>query len=170
MSLTNIFFFLLFILISPTGAGKTTQCPQFLLEEAFLSGVGDQTSIICTQPRRISALSVAERVAEEMDERIGQHVGYHIRMETKRSKDTKLMFCTTGVVLRRLQDDPDLKGVTHVIVDECHERQWQIDFLLIALRRMLQGKRKDLKVILVCYYIIILLQRNLPFTFIPWVI
>ncbi len=131
------------------GAGKTTQCPQFLLEDALYSGAGDKVSIICTQPRRISALSVAERVAEEMAERVGQHVGYHIRMETKKSKETKLMFCTTGVVLRTLQSNPNLNGVTHVIVDECHERQWQIDFLLIALRRLLQTTRKDLKVILV---------------------
>jgi len=83
-----------------------------------------------------------------MDEDIGQRVGYQIRMEMKRSRNTRLMFCTTGVVLRRLQDDPDLTGVSHIIVDECHERQWQIDFLLIALRRILQTTRKDLKVIL----------------------
>ena len=136
-------------LLISAGAGKTTQCPQFILEEALEAGLGDQTSIICTQPRRISALSVAERVAEEMDEHIGDHVGYQIRMESKKSKNTRLMFCTTGVVLRRLQDDPNLKGVTCVCVDECHERQWQIDFLLIALRKLLQTTRKDLKVVLV---------------------
>lgn len=136
------------VLCAETGAGKTTQCPQFILEDAMKRGFGDKVSIICTQPRRISALSVAERVSEEMDEKIGQHIGYQIRMEAKRSKHTRLMFCTTGVVLRRLQDDPDLKGITHVIVDECHERQWQIDFLLIALRRLLQTTRKDLKVVL----------------------
>jgi len=136
------------VLCAETGAGKTTQCPQFILEQAFEGGYADQVNIICTQPRRISALSVAERVAEEMDERIGKHIGYQIRMEAKRSKETRLMFCTTGVVLRRLQDDPDLKGITHVIVDECHERQWQIDFLLIALRHLLATTRKDLKVVL----------------------
>lgn len=136
------------VLCAETGAGKTTQCSQFILEDALERGFGDKVSIICTQPRRISALSVAERVAEEMDEEIGEHVGYQIRMEAKRSKRTRLMFCTTGVILRRLQDDPDLKGITHVFVDECHERQWQIDFLLIALRRLLQNTRKDLKVVL----------------------
>ena len=57
------------------GAGKTTQCPQFILEEALLSGFGDKANIICTQPRRISALSVAERVADEMDDRVGNQVG-----------------------------------------------------------------------------------------------
>jgi ATP-dependent RNA helicase DHX36 len=131
------------------GAGKTTQCPQFLLEQGLEEGLGDKTSIICTQPRRISALSVAERVAEEMDENIGDHVGYQIRMEARRSKNTRLMFCTTGVILRRLQDDPNLTGVSCVCVDECHERQWQIDFLLIALRKLIQTTRKDLKIVLV---------------------
>ena len=135
-----------------SGAGKTTQCPQFILEEALLSGLGDKANILCTQPRRISAMSVAERVADEMDSPVGKQVGYHIKMEAKRTKQTKLLFCTTGIVLRRLQDDPNLVGVTHVIVDEVHERQWEIDFLLIALRRILStGRRKDLKVVLVSF-------------------
>ena len=136
------------VLHAETGAGKTTQCPQFLLEEALLSGRGDAISIICTQPRRISALSVAERVAEEMCDPLGELVGFQIRMESKRSSKTRLLFCTTGVILRRLQDDPHLTGVTHIVVDEVHERQWQIDFLLIVLRQIIQTSRQDLKVIL----------------------
>jgi hypothetical protein len=70
-------------------------------------------------------------------------------MESKRSKNTKLLFCTTGVILRRLQDDHELKSITHVIVDEVHERQVQTDVLLIALRQLLRTTRRDLKVILV---------------------
>ena len=70
-------------------------------------------------------------------------------MESKRSKNTKLLFCTTGVILRRLQDDHKLKSITHVIVDEVHERQVQTDVLLIALRQLLRTTRGDLKVILV---------------------
>lgn len=70
-------------------------------------------------------------------------------MEAKRTKNTKLLFCTTGVILRRLQDDRDLKSITHVIVDEVHERQVQTDVLLIALRQLLRTTRRDLKVILV---------------------
>lgn len=135
------------VICAETGAGKTTQCPQFILEDALESG-DENISIICTQPRRISAISVAERVSEEMDEEIGAKVGFQVRMESKVSKETKLIFCTTGVVLRRLQDDPNLVGITHVVVDECHERQWQIDFLLIALRQMLHNTRSDLKIIL----------------------
>jgi hypothetical protein len=138
------------VLCAETGAGKTTQCPQYLLEDALLHGSGDAVNILCTQPRRVAATSVAERVAEEMCERsVGQMVGYQIRMEAKRSKHTKLLFCTTGIVLRRLQEDSTLKGVSHVIVDEVHERQQQTDVLLIALRRLLNTARPDLKVILV---------------------
>jgi ATP-dependent RNA helicase DHX29 len=135
------------VICAETGAGKTTQCPQFILEDALESG-DENISILCTQPRRISAISVAERVSEEIDEEIGAKVGFQVRMETKMSNETKLTFCTTGVVLRRLQDDPNLEGVTHIVVDECHERQWQIDFLLISLRQMLHSARSDLKVIL----------------------
>ena len=94
-----------------------------------LSGYGDETPIICTQPRRISAVSVSERVADERNEPLGGtgNVGYHIWMEARKSRSTKLLFCTTGVILR-MQDDPALTGVTHVVVDEVHQRQWQIDF------------------------------------------
>lgn len=136
------------ILAAETGAGKTTQAPQFILEEALLQGYGDKTHIICTQPRRVAATSVAERVAEEMCDTLGGTVGYQIRMEAKKSTQTKLLFCTTGIVLRRLQDDPDLRSVTHVIVDEVHERQQQSDVLLIILRQLLNTTRPDLKVIL----------------------
>lgn len=107
-------------------AGKTTQCPQFLLEDAFSRGYGDQVSVITTQPRRVAATSVAERVSEEMAEPLGQTVGYQIRMDMKRSAKTRLLFCTTGVILRRLQDDPQLTGITHICVDEVHERQYQV--------------------------------------------
>ena len=96
----------------------------------------------------MAAISVAERVAEEMCDALGKNVGYQIRMEAKKSAQTKLLFCTTGIVLRRLQDDPNLAGVTHVLVDEVHERQQQTDVLLIILRQLLTTTRPDLKVIL----------------------
>lgn len=70
-------------------------------------------------------------------------------MESEKSSRTKLLFCTTGVILRRLIEDPSLEGVSHIVVDEVHERQWQIDVLLISLRTLLQGLRPDLKVVLV---------------------
>jgi hypothetical protein len=95
------------------------------LEEALGQGTGDATSILCTQPRRVAAISVAERVADELgDVAIGKGlVGYQIRMETRRGPDTRLLFCTTGVILRRLIEDPTLQGISHVVVDEVHERQ-----------------------------------------------
>ena len=122
-----------------------------MIEEALLEGFGDSIQIICTQPRRVAAISVAERVSEELcDPRgIGSTVGYQIRMEAKKSSGTRVLFCTTGIVLRRLQDDPSLTGVTHVLVDEVHERQQQTDVCLIALRRLINSTRPDLKVVLV---------------------
>ena len=136
------------VLIAETGAGKSTQCAQYILEQALLEGEGDNVNIICTQPRRVAATSLAERVSDEMCDELGKLVGYSIRMESKKSAHTKLLFATTGVILRRLQDDPTLSGLTHLIIDEVHERQQQIDLLLIIVRRLLQTTRPDLKVIL----------------------
>ncbi len=130
-----------------TGCGKTTQIPQLLLEAALQRGYGAKANIICTQPRRISATSVAERVADEQAEPIGRSVGYQIRLETKRSAETRLTFCTTGVLLRRLQSDPLLSDVSHVVVDEIHERGVESDFLLVILKSLLR-RRRDLRLVL----------------------
>ena len=89
------------IVCAETGAGKTTQAPQFILEDALLSGHGGKVNMICTQPRRIAAVSVAERVAEEMSYDIGSLIGYQIRGETKVSRKTVLSFCTTGKSILR---------------------------------------------------------------------
>ena len=106
------------------GSGKTTQCCSFILENALREGSGDKTSILCTQPRRVAAISIAERVSEEWgEESVGKLVGYQIRMEAKRNSETRILFCTTGVILRRLIDDKELNGISHVVVDEVHERQ-----------------------------------------------
>lgn len=85
-----------------TGCGKTTQLPQFILEEEDYSLRGADCNIICTQPRRISAISVAARISAERGESLGETVGYQIRLESKHSEQTRLLFCTTGVLLRRL--------------------------------------------------------------------
>ncbi|KAJ4845563.1 hypothetical protein Tsubulata_048253, partial [Turnera subulata] len=111
------------IISGETGCGKTTQIPQFILESEIESCRGALCSVICTQPRRISAISVSERVASERGESLGESVGYKVRLEGVRGKDTHLLFCTTGILLRRLLVDRNLRGITHVIVDEIHERR-----------------------------------------------
>ncbi|XP_050232144.1 DExH-box ATP-dependent RNA helicase DExH3 [Mercurialis annua] len=130
-----------------TGCGKTTQLPQYILESEIDAARGAACSIICTQPRRISAMSVSERVAAERGEKLGESVGYKVRLEGIKGRDTRLLFCTTGILLRRLLVDRNLKGVTHVIVDEIHERGMNEDFLLIVLRDLLP-RRPELRLIL----------------------
>ncbi|KAG6589621.1 DExH-box ATP-dependent RNA helicase DExH3 [Cucurbita argyrosperma subsp. argyrosperma] len=130
-----------------TGCGKTTQLPQYILESEIEAARGASCSIICTQPRRISAMSVSERVAAERGEKLGESVGYKVRLEGIKGRDTRLLFCTTGVLLRRLLVDRNLKGVTHVIVDEIHERGMNEDFLVIVLKDLLP-RRPDLRLIL----------------------
>jgi HrpA-like RNA helicase len=107
-------------------------------------GLGGRTNLVCTQPRRISAITVAQRVAAERNEPLGKTVGYAIRMESNRSAATKLLMCTTGVLVRRLAEDPTLRDVSHVVVDEVHERSLDSDFLLALLKQMLP-LRPDLR-------------------------
>ncbi|KAM6433419.1 putative ATP-dependent RNA helicase DHX57 [Rhynochetos jubatus] len=130
-----------------TGCGKTTQIPQFILDASLQESPSRVANIICTQPRRISAISVAERVAKERTERIGLTVGYQIRLESVKSSATRLLYCTTGVLLRRLEGDLTLQGITHVIVDEVHERTEESDFLLLVLKDIMI-QRPDLRIIL----------------------
>ncbi|KAG2537593.1 hypothetical protein PVAP13_9NG309500 [Panicum virgatum] len=115
--------------------------PAFNMREGFLKAVA------ANQPRRISAISVATRVASERGEELGETVGYQIRLESKRSAQTRLLFCTTGVLLRRLVQEPDLVGVSHLLVDEIHERGMNEDFLIIILRDLLP-RRPDLRLVL----------------------
>ncbi|KAI6683460.1 hypothetical protein NL676_029373 [Syzygium grande] len=130
-----------------TGCGKTTQLPQYILESEIEAARGGVCSIICTQPRRISAMAVSERVASERGEQLGESVGYKVRLEGMKGRDTRLLFCTTGILLRRLLVDRNLTGVTHVIVDEIHERGMNEDFLLIVLKDLL-SRRPELRLIL----------------------
>uniref|UniRef100_A0A0E0P1B2 RNA helicase n=1 Tax=Oryza rufipogon TaxID=4529 RepID=A0A0E0P1B2_ORYRU len=135
------------VISGETGCGKTTQLPQFVLESEIESGRGAFCNIICTQPRRISAMAVAERVSTERGENLGESVGYKVRLEGIKGKDTHLLFCTSGILLRRLLSDRNLNGVTHVFVDEIHERGMNEDFLLIVLKDLL-SRRRDLRLIL----------------------
>jgi HrpA-like RNA helicase len=144
------------IISGETGSGKSTQSVQFILDDLIQRGLGDAANIICTQPRRISALGLADRVSDERCSQVGTEIGYAIRGESKQKPGvTKITFVTTGVLLRRLQtsggssDDvvAALADVTHVVVDEVHERSLDTDFLLVLLRDILR-RRRDLKVIL----------------------
>ncbi|KAH9932077.1 P-loop containing nucleoside triphosphate hydrolase protein [Epithele typhae] len=133
------------IVVGETGCGKTTQLPQFVLDQLITANRGSRASIIVTQPRRLSAIGVAARVSAERLE--DGSVGYSIRGESKQSTHTKILFCTTGVVLRRLGSGDKLQEVTHVVVDEVHERSVDGDFLLLELRELLKT-HSELKVVL----------------------
>lgn len=144
------------IISGETGSGKSTQSVQFVLDDLIERCFGEQANIICTQPRRISALGLADRVADERCSKVGDEIGYAIRGESRqKSGQTKITFVTTGVLLRRLQTSggsaedvvKSLADVSHVVIDEVHERSLDTDFLLILLRDVLR-KRKDLKLIL----------------------
>lgn len=129
-----------------TGCGKTTQIPQFILEDYINSGQGSYCNVAVTQPRRISAVSVAERIAVERNEQIGESVGYSVRFESVLPRPFgSILFCTIGVLLRKLE--AGLRGVSHVIVDEIHERDVNSDFVMVVLRDMVHTY-PDLRVIL----------------------
>lgn len=143
------------IIAGETGSGKSTQSVQFILDDLYSKGFGNAVNIICTQPRRISALGLADRVSDERCSQIGKEVGYSIRGENKVSNETKITFVTTGVLLRRLQTSggrvedvvSSLANVSHVVIDEVHERSLDTDFLLSIVRDVLK-RRKDLKLVL----------------------
>ncbi|KAH6611081.1 dead deah box helicase [Trichoderma cornu-damae] len=144
------------IISGETGSGKSTQSVQFLLDDLYERGLGGCANMIVTQPRRISALGLADRVAEERCSRVGGEVGYAIRGESRQSRDTRITFVTTGVLLRRLQTSggrvedvvASLTDVSHVIIDEVHERSLDTDFLLNLLREVMIKKKDMLKLVL----------------------
>lgn len=144
------------IISGETGSGKSTQSMQFVLDDLYANGLGGCANMIVTQPRRISALGLADRVAEERCSRVGEEVGYAIRGESRRSKDTRITFVTTGVLLRRLQTSggrvedvvASLADVSHVVIDEVHERSLDTDFLLNLIREVMKAKKDMLKLIL----------------------
>lgn len=121
--------------------GKTTQIPQFIHEE------NPNAKIVICQPRRLAAVGVATRVAEELASNPGDEAGYMVRGNTKATARTRLVFCTYGVLLRRLQDDPDLKSVDYIVLDEVHERGMESDFTLALLMSAL-SRRTDLRLVL----------------------
>lgn len=131
------------IIQGQTGSGKTTQIPKMLLEMGFGSH-GKQ--IAHTQPRRIAARSVAERLCEETGSALGQEIGYQVRFDDRSNPSTRLRIMTDGILLAQIQRDPLLRRYDAIIIDEAHERSLNIDFLLGYLTELLP-RRRDLRLI-----------------------
>jgi ATP-dependent RNA helicase DHX33 len=126
------------VVVGETGSGKTTQIPQYLYEAKFAkSGM-----IACTQPRRVAAISIAQRVAREMGVHVGEEVGFTVRFEDVTSAKTRIKYMTDGMLLRESLGDPLLKKYTVVILDEAHERTIHTD-VLFGVVKAAQRKRKE---------------------------
>lgn len=131
------------IVAGETGSGKTTQLPKIALE----IGRGREGQIGHTQPRRIAARSVAERIAEELRVDLGGLVGYQVRFADHSSDSTAVKVMTDGILLGEMQRDRDLRRYDTIIIDEAHERSLNIDFILGYLKQLLP-RRPDLKVVI----------------------
>ena len=131
------------VLQADPGAGKTTRVPPALLDAGLL-GAGECWIL---EPRRLAARLAATRVAEELGEPLGQRAGYAVRFEQKVSRETRLRFVTEGLLLRRLQGDPQLKGIAAVVLDEFHERHLHTDLALTLLRRLQRTQRPELRLL-----------------------
>lgn len=131
------------LLQAPPGAGKTTRVPLALLEAWDL-----ESQLLLIQPRRLAARAAAERLSQALEEPLGERVGYSVRLESCRSRRTRLLVVTSGVFLRILQADPALEGIGLVVFDEVHERQAELDLALALVRQARQVLRPDLRLLL----------------------
>ncbi len=131
------------VLQAPTGSGKSTQVPQYLLDDG-LAGTG---RIVVLQPRRLAARLLAKRVAEERQAKLGGEVGFQYRLENVSSRDTRILYVTEGILLRQMQDNPKLPGISVLVFDEFHERHLEGDVALARARQIQQTARPDLKII-----------------------
>lgn len=130
------------VLEAPPGAGKTTRVPRALYEQ----GLAEHGEILVLEPRRLAARMAARRVAEELGQNIGEIVGYTMRYEDASSPNTRIRFVTEGVLTRRLVRDPQLSGVSVVVLDEFHERHLHADIALALLERLTRTNRPDLSI------------------------
>jgi ATP-dependent helicase HrpA len=131
------------VVAGETGSGKTTQLPKLCLE----LGRGIRGAIAHTQPRRLAARTVAERIADELDVPLGEAVGYAVRFSDRSGEDTLLRLVTDGLLLAEIQHDRLLRRYDTIIIDEAHERSLNVDFLLGYVKSILP-KRPDLKLII----------------------
>ena len=150
------------IVMAATGSGKTTQIPQLLFDDFINRGQGAKCNVLCTQPRRLAAMSVAERIADERGDYLGGEVGYQVRFDAKPpTPNGSITFCTTGIFLKRMQSAlgqsadatsvAEMDKITHIVVDEVHERDIDTDLSLVVLKRLLADRKArgvPLKVIL----------------------
>lgn len=136
------------LITGETGSGKSTQVVQFLLDalQAEKNDFGN-TKLICTQPRRISAIGLAERVSDERCVRCGEEVGYVIRGVNNANKKTRIRFMTTGVLVRILQSDASFLRNSILVIDEVHERSIDTDLIVVLLKNIM-GKIPGLKIVL----------------------
>ncbi|CAG2240965.1 DHX34 [Mytilus edulis] len=128
------------VVAGDTGCGKSTQTPQYLLEAGF-------TKIACTQPRRIACISLSKRVGYETLNEYGSDVAYQVRFEKTKTRSTKILFLTEGLLLRQMSEDQHLKQYSVIVIDEVHERHIHTDFLLGVIKCLLKH-REDLKLVL----------------------
>ena len=133
------------VFVGETGSGKTTQIPQYVLYDELPHL--NRKMVACTQPRRVAAMSVAQRVADELDVNLGEEVGYSIRFEDKTSPNTILKYMTDGMLLREAMHDHDMSRYSCIILDEAHERTLATD-ILMALLKQVAKRRPDLKIII----------------------
>lgn len=130
------------ICIGETGSGKTTQIPQFFVDENLLRG----KQIAVTQPRRIAAITVAERVSSERHSRVGEEVGYTVRFDDKTGPNTKIKYMTDGILVRECLSDKALSNYSVIVLDEAHERSLNTDILFGLLKEACR-RRPDLRLI-----------------------
>ncbi|CAB3361811.1 Hypothetical predicted protein [Cloeon dipterum] len=130
----------------PTGCGKSTQVPQIVLDDSFKDN--QPVNIVVTQPRKIAAFSVAKRICDERNCVLGSLVGYKVGLKSTISQDTRLTVCTTGVLLQHLVSKKHMNDFTHVILDEIHERDQELDFLMLLVRKFQRTVSRHVKVVL----------------------
>eukprot|EP00731_Ephydatia_muelleri_P020454 Em0013g181a len=120
-----------------TGCGKSTKVPQFILDDALSSTSPKACKILVSQPRRVAAMKLAERVAAERHEALGKTVGFAVAGEKRRGSDTAIVYCTTGYLLQMLVHDPfKIEQYTHIVLDEIHERNIDADFAMLVVRKL----------------------------------
>uniref|UniRef100_A0A8C4QL78 RNA helicase n=1 Tax=Eptatretus burgeri TaxID=7764 RepID=A0A8C4QL78_EPTBU len=129
-----------------TGSGKSTQIPQYVLDDH--AARGEACNIVVTQPRRIAARSIAFWVSRERGWPLGSVIGYQVGLDKKTSNDTRITYMTTGILLRKLVSTKSFSTFTHIFIDEVHERDEETDFLLLLVKKLFRMNSNLVKVIL----------------------